>query len=78
MRRSKLNNNASQHKYPTDIRNYKKKTTKMCCKPKEKGKTFWVNCKPYFKNKHIKADNDIMLNENGELILRLYEMIYFE
>ena len=50
----------------------------MCCKPKEKGKTFWVNCKPYFKNKHIKADNDIMLNENGELILRLYEMIYFE
>ena len=31
-------------------------------------KTFWVNYKPYFTNKHSKADTDIMLSENGEFI----------
>ena len=34
------------------------------------GKPFWVNCKPYFSNKHSKADNDVVLNEDGQLILK--------
>ena len=33
-------------------------------------KPFWEKCKPYFTNKHSKADTDIMLNENGELLLK--------
>ena len=33
-------------------------------------KPFWDKCKPYFTNKHRKADTDIMLNENGELLLK--------
>ena len=33
-------------------------------------KSFWVNCKPYFINKHSKADTDIMLSGNGESILK--------
>ena len=33
-------------------------------------KPFWEKCKPYFINKHSKADTDIMLNENGELLLK--------
>ena len=37
-------------------------------------KPFWVNCKPYFTNKHSKADTDIMLSENGELILKNKEI----
>ena len=37
-------------------------------------KPFWVNCKPYFTNKHSKAVTDIMLNENGELILKNKEI----
>ena len=32
-------------------------------------KPFMEKCKPYFINKHSKADTDIMLNENGELLL---------
>ena len=31
---------------------------------------FWKNFKPYFTNKHSKADTDIILNENGELLLK--------
>ena len=38
------------------------------------GKPFWVTCKPYFPNKHSKADNDIVLNENGELTLKNKEI----
>ena len=34
------------------------------------GKPFCVNCKPYFSNNHSKADNDIVLSEDGELILK--------
>ena len=37
-------------------------------------KLFWVNCKPYFTNKHDKADADIMLSENVELILKSKEI----
>ena len=33
-------------------------------------KPFWINCKPYFSNKYNKADTDIVLNENGNLILK--------
>ena len=33
-----------------------------------------INCKPYFTNKHSKADTDIMLSENGELILKNKEI----
>ena len=31
-------------------------------------KTFWVNRKSYFSNKYNKANTDIALNENGNLI----------
>ena len=33
-------------------------------------KKFWEKCKPYFANKQRKADTDIMLNENGELLVK--------
>ena len=33
-------------------------------------KPFWINCTPYFSNKYNKADTDIVLNENGNLILK--------
>ena len=39
------------------------------------GKPFWVTCKPYFLNKHSKADNDIVRNESGELILKNKEIV---
>ena len=32
-------------------------------------KSFWKNCKPFFTNKHSKADTNIILHENGELLL---------
>ena len=38
------------------------------------GKAFWVNCKPYFSNKHSKSDNDIVLNEDGESTLKIKEV----
>ena len=31
---------------------------------------FWEKCKPYFTDKHSKADTDIILNENRELLLK--------
>ena len=33
-------------------------------------KPFWINCTPYFSDKYNKADTDIVLNENGNLILK--------
>ena len=78
-KQSKLKNKANKTKLLTDIRNYKKQQnyvvnpnknakfkyfSRYDCKD---GKPFWVNCKPYFSNKHSKADNDIVLNEDGEL-----------
>ena len=33
-------------------------------------KPLWENCKPYFSNKHSKANTDIILSENGDLILK--------
>ena len=38
------------------------------------GKPFWVNCKFYFSNKHRKADNDIVLNKERELVLKKKEI----
>ena len=38
--------------------------------PNKPVKPFCVNCKPYFSNKHSKADTNIMLSENGELIMK--------
>ena len=70
----------------TDIRNYKKPPKNVVNLSKNEkfeyfsrydckdGKPFWVNCKPYFSNKHSKADNDIVLNEDGELILKNKEI----
>ena len=43
------------------------------CESNDK-KLFWVNCKPYFTNKHGKADADIMHSKNGELILKNKEI----
>ena len=33
-------------------------------------KPFWEKCKPHFTDKHSKADTDITLNENKELLLK--------
>ena len=86
MKRSKLENKTNKTKLITDVRNYKKQRnyvvnlnknakfeyfSRYDCKD---GKPFWVNCKPYFSNKHSKADNDIVLNEDGELILKNKEI----
>ena len=83
MKRSKLKNKANKTKNPLDIMNYKKqrnyvtklnKTAKLeyfnNLKLGKDNKPFWEKCKPYFTNKHSKADTDIMLNENGELLLK--------
>ena len=76
MKRSKLKNKANKPKNPLDIMNYKKQrnyTTKLNKTAKleylnnlklgKDNKPFWEKCKPYFTNKHSKADTDIMLNE---------------
>ena len=82
----KLKNKANTTKLLIDIRNYKKQRnyvvklnknakfeyfSRYGCKD---GKPFRVNYKPYFSNKHSKADNDIKLNEDGELILKNKEV----
>ena len=83
MKSSKLKNKANKTKNPLDIMNYKKqrnyvtklnKTAKLeyfnNLKLRKDSKPFWEKCKPYFTNKRSKADTDIMLNENGELLLK--------
>ena len=83
MKRSKLENEANKTRHPLDIMNYKKqrnyvtklnKTAKLeffnNLKLGKDNKPFWEKWKPYFTNKHSKADTDIMLNENGELLLK--------
>ena len=86
MKRSKLKNKANKTKDPSDIKNYKKQRNYVVNLNKEAkleyfskyesddNKQFWVRCKPYFTNKHSKADTDIMLSENGELILKSKEI----
>ena len=86
MKLSKLKYKVNRTKLLTDIRNYKKQRNYVVnlnknakfeyfsrCDCKD-GKPFWVNCKPYFSNKHSKADNDIVPNEDGELILKNKEI----
>ena len=83
MKRSKLNNKANKTKNPLHIMNYEKqrdyvtklnKTAKLeyfsNLKLVKDNKPFWEKCKPYFANKQSKADTDIMLNENGELLVK--------
>ena len=81
MNRSRLKNRANKTKSPTDIKNYKKqrnyvvklnKTAKFQYfneSDEKNQKSFWKNCKPFFTNKHSKADTNIVLKENGELLL---------
>ena len=79
MKKSKLKNKANKTKHPLDImyckkqRNYVTKLHKTAkleyfnnLKLGNDSKPFWKKCKPYFTNKHSKADTDIMLHENGE------------
>ena len=80
MKRSKLKNKAYKTKDPTDIRNYKKQRNYVVNLSKvakfkyfskyesSDSKPFWVNCKPYFTNKHSKPE--WKFSKNGELILR--------
>ena len=83
MKKSKLKNKANKSNNFLDIINYKKqhcyvtklnKTTKLeyfnNLKLGKDIKPFWEKYKPYFTNKHSKADTDIMLNENVELLLK--------
>ena len=77
MTRSRLKNKADKTKNPTDINNYKKqrnyvvklnKTAKFQYfneSDEKNEKSFWKNCKPFFTNKHSKADTNIVLKENG-------------
>ena len=86
MKGSRLKNKENKTKDPTDIKNYKKQRNYVANLNKEAkleyfskfesndNKQFWVNCKPYFTNKHSKAEADIMLSENGELILKNEEI----
>ena len=86
MERSKLKNKANKTKLPADINNYGKQRNYVVNLSKsakfeyfnrydcKDGKPFWVICKPYFSNKHSKAVNDIVLNENGKLFLKNKEI----
>ena len=82
--RSKLKNKANKIKLLTDIRNYKKQRNYVVNLNKNAKFEYFrrydckdnkpINYKPYFSNKHSKADNDIVLNEDGELILKKKEI----
>ena len=83
LKKLKIKNKANKTKNPLDIMNYEKQrnyVTKLSKTAKleyfnnlnlgKDNSPFWERCKPYFTNKHNKADTDIMLNENGELLLK--------
>ena len=82
MKRSRLKNKANKTKNHLDIRNYKKQRNMVVNLNKEakpqyfnnydstNTKPFWENCKPYFSNKQSKADTNIILSENGDLIFK--------
>ena len=87
MKRSKLKNKANKKKNPSDIKNYKKERNyveQLNKKAKldyfnnfdssQGSKPFWVKCKPYFSNKHSKADTDFMLNEKVDIIFKNQEI----
>ena len=82
-KRSRLKNKTNKTKTHLDVRNYEKQQNIAVNLNKEaklqyfnnydltNTKTFWENYKPYFSNEHSKADTDIILNENGDLILKI-------
>ena len=82
MKRSGLKNKANKTENHLDIRNYKKQGNIVVNFNKEAKlqyfsnygstniKPFWENCKPYFSDKHSMVDTDIILRENGDLILK--------
>ena len=83
MKRWKFKNKTNKTKNPLDIINYKKhryyvtKLNKTAqfeysnnLKPGKDNKPFWKKCKPYFTDKHSRGDTDIMLNKNGESLLK--------
>ena len=86
MKKSRFKNKANKTTDSNDIRNYKKERNYVVNLNKEAkleyfskhesndNKPFWVHCKPYFTNKHSKADTFIMLRENRELILENKEI----
>ena len=86
MKESKLKNKANETELLTDIRNYKKQRNYVVNLNKNEkfeyfsqydckdSKPFWLNYEPYFSNKHYKAGSDIVLNEDGELILKIKEI----
>ena len=75
MKSSRLKKKTHKTKKPIDISNFKKQRNYVVNLNKQAkfeyfssynsadSKLFWVNCKPYFSNKYIKADTDIVLNE---------------
>ena len=86
MKTSRLKYKTNKAKKPTDIRNFKRQRNYVVNLNKQAkieyfnsynsaySKLFWVNCKPYFSNKHNKVETDIVLNKNGNLILKNEEI----
>ena len=85
MKRSKLKNKANKTRFPVDIKMYKKPRNYIVGLNKEAKfkyfnnldckkdtKPFWDKCKPYLSNKHSRGDTNIMLKENGEILLKNY------
>ena len=83
MKRSKINSKANNTKNPLDIMNYKKQHKYMTklnkilkledfnnLKLVKDNKPFCEKCKPYFTDKHSKAETNIKLNQSGELLLK--------
>ena len=71
MIRSRLKNKANKTKSRDDIINYKKQRNEVVkLNKKSKFEYFWVNCKLYFSNRNSKADINIRLSENSELIMK--------
>ena len=68
-------NYKKQHNYVKKLN----KTTKLeyfnNLKLGKDNKPFWEKCKSYFTNKHSKVNTDIMLNENGQLLLKDYKIL---
>ena len=82
MKRSRLKNKANKTKNHLDIRNYKKQRNIVVNLNKEAKlqyfhkydptniRPFSENYKLHFSNKHSKADTDIILSQDGDLILK--------
>ena len=84
--KKRLKNKANKTKKPTDISSFKKQRDYVVNLNKQakfeyfsyynsaNSKPFWVNCKACFSNKYRKADTDVVLNKNGDLILKKEEI----